>query len=75
MTEKIFDKADLLKFFSETGDDATVGKFTVVAPSRTLFGETETSRLPVEARTEALWCEKPVPPALLQLLARLEQPA
>lgn len=24
---------------------------------------------------EALWCEKPVPPALLRLLARLEQPA
>lgn len=54
-TVKIFDNADLLKFFAES---STVGRFTVIQPSKTLFGETETTRYPIGAKTEALWCEK-----------------
>jgi hypothetical protein len=54
-TVKTFDNADLLKFFA---DAATVGRLTVITPSRTLFGETEATRYPIEAKTEALWCEK-----------------
>jgi hypothetical protein len=56
-TEKTFDKADLLRFFV-SGEEATVGKITVITPNRTLFGETDTTRYPVAAKTEALWCEK-----------------
>lgn len=56
--EKTFDKADLLKFFYETGMEAQVGRFRVVAPSPTLFGETEVTNHGVEARTQALWCER-----------------
>lgn len=56
-TEKTFDKADLLRFFV-SGDEAMVGKITVITPSRTLFGETDTMRYPIAAKTEALWCEK-----------------
>lgn len=54
-TTKIFDNADLLRFFAEA---LTVGRFTVIQASKTLFGETETNRYPIGAKTEALWCEK-----------------
>jgi hypothetical protein len=54
-TVKTFDNADLIRFFAETAD---VGHLTVITPSRTLFNETDTTRYPIEAKTEALWCEK-----------------
>ena len=54
---KTFDKADLLTFLTETGDEATVGSFTVIRPSLTLFGETESTTHEVQAITEAFWCE------------------
>ncbi len=58
MPEKTFDKADLLKFFDESGHAATVGKLTVVFPAKDLFGETTTERYLVEAVTTAMWCER-----------------
>ena len=56
--EKVFDKADLLRFFVSEPEETTVGKFTVMTPSRTLFGETDTTRYPVVAKTVAYWCER-----------------
>ena len=56
--EKVFDKADLLRFFVSEPEETTVGKFTVITPSRTLFGETDTTRYPVVAKTVAYWCER-----------------
>ncbi len=56
--EKVFDKADLLRFFVSEAEETTLGKFTVITPSRTLFGETDTTRYAVVAKTEAYWCEK-----------------
>jgi hypothetical protein len=56
--EKVFDKADLLRFFVSEAEETTVGKFTVITPSRTLFGETDTNRYPVVAKTVAYWCER-----------------
>lgn len=58
MPEKTFDKADLLKFFDESGHEAVVGKLTVVAPVKGLFDETTTERYPIHAETEAMWCER-----------------
>lgn len=54
---KTFDRADLVKFFNDAGYHATVGRFKVIRPSRTLFGETESSIHSVEAETVGLWCE------------------
>ena len=56
--EKVFDKADLLRFFVSEPEETTVGKFTVMTPSRTLFGETDTTRYAVVAKTVAYWCER-----------------
>ena len=56
--EKVFDKADLLRYFVSEPEETTVGKFTVITPSRTLFGETDTTRYPVVAKTVAYWCER-----------------
>ena len=55
---KTFDKADLLTFLTETDDEAAVGTFTVIRPSPTLFGETESTTHEVQAITEAFWCER-----------------
>ena len=55
---KTFDKADLLTFLTETDDEAAVGSFTVIRPSPTLFGETESTTHEVQAITEAFWCER-----------------
>ncbi len=56
--EKTFDKADLVKFFNEVGQPASIGAATVIHPAPTLFGATETKRYPAEAQTIGLWCEK-----------------
>ena len=56
--EKTFDKADLLKFFSDSGPKAEVGTLTVIRPGKTLYDDADVTKYPVEARTEALWCEK-----------------
>lgn len=56
--EKTFDKADLLKFFSDAGPDAIVGAFIVISPGKTLYDDEDRTRFQVEARTEALWAEK-----------------
>ncbi len=58
MPEKTFDKADLLKFFDESGHEAEVGRLTVVIPVKGLFDETTTERYPIQAETEAVWCER-----------------
>lgn len=55
---KTFDRADLVRFFYDHGRDAEVGRFTVIKPSPTLFGQTENLRYPVEAQTTAYWCER-----------------
>ena len=55
---KTFDKADLLTFLTETDDEAAVGSFTVIRPSPTLFGQTESTTHEVQAITEAFWCER-----------------
>ncbi len=55
---KTFDKADLLTFLTETDDEAAVGEFTVIRPSPTLFGQTESTTHEVQAITEAFWCER-----------------
>lgn len=55
---KTFDRADLLRFFVETGEDALAGGFTVIQPSPTLFGETETKTYDVYAGTVAYHCER-----------------
>ena len=55
---KTFDKADLLTFLTETDDEAAVGTFTVIRPSPTLFGQTESTTHEVQAITEAFWCER-----------------
>jgi hypothetical protein len=55
---KTFDRADLVRFFHDTGVSATVGRFKVVRDSPTLFGETETHHFAVEAETVGLWCEQ-----------------
>jgi hypothetical protein len=56
--EKTFDKANLLKFFSDAGPNAIVGAFVVITPGKTLYDDEERTRYQVEARTEALWAEK-----------------
>lgn len=56
--EKTFDRADLVRFFWESGFHAIVGRLQVLQPTPTLFGETEMKRYPVEAETVALWCER-----------------
>lgn len=55
---KTFDKADLLTFLTETDDEAAVGSFTVIRPSPTLFGQTDSTTHEVQAITEAFWCER-----------------
>lgn len=54
---KTFDRADLVRFFHDSGYHATVGRFKTIRPSRTLFGKTETNHHNVEAETVGLWCE------------------
>lgn len=56
--EKTFDRADLVRFFRESGFHATVGRLQVIQPAPNLFSETEMKRYPVEAETTALWCER-----------------
>jgi len=58
MPEKTFDKADLLKFFDESGQEAIVGRVTVVLPPKDLYSESTTERHQVYAETEAMWCER-----------------
>lgn len=58
MTEKTFDRADLLKFFDEQGHAATVAKLTVIMPVKSLYDETTTERYPIAAETQAMFCEK-----------------
>lgn len=55
---KTFDKADLLTFLTETDSEAAVGEFTVIRPSPTLFGQTDSTTHEVQAITEAFWCER-----------------
>lgn len=55
---KTFDKADLLTFLTESGNEARVGEFTVIRPSPTLFGQTDSTTHEVQAITEAFWCER-----------------
>lgn len=64
-TEKTFDKADLLRFYHEDGSEAMVGKFAVIhppTPQQLAFDQEatkgETTRYPVIAETEALYCER-----------------
>lgn len=58
MTEKTFDRADLLKFFDEQGHTAIVGRLTVIMPAKDLYSETTTERYPIAAETQSLWCDK-----------------
>jgi len=55
---KTFDKADLLTFLTETDDEAKVGEYTVIRPSPTLFGQTDSTTHEVQTITEAFWCER-----------------
>lgn len=57
---KTFDRADLMRFFCESGDASMIGRFRVIFPAAipSLFGETETKIYPVQAETIALWCER-----------------
>ncbi len=57
MAEKIFDRADLLKFFEESNE---VGEVRAILPPQSLY-DNQDGKLevfPVEAETTCLWCEK-----------------
>ncbi len=58
MTEKTFDRADLLRFFDESGHQAAVGKLTVTFPPRDLYSEETKEYYQVEAQTQAFFCER-----------------
>lgn len=55
---KTFDEAKLLSILREVDDEAEAGRFTVIRPSATLFGEVQHTIHQVQAITEAYWCER-----------------
>ena len=74
--EKTFDRADLLRFFHETGRDALVGRITVIHPLPPTqlaldqdFAVGETRRYSVMAETTALYCERYNISIILQTVA------
>lgn len=58
MTEKTFDRADLLKFFDESGQSAIVGKLTVIMPPKDLYSDVTNEHYPIAAETKAFWCDR-----------------
>jgi hypothetical protein len=58
MSDKVFDKADLITFFEdEMGEKTRAGGFAVVHPKKDLL-ERQRTEHEVHAKTKAMFCEK-----------------